>query len=211
MRKIEKERLDILQKIINKINAQSYVEIGLGSGDVFRGIKCPKKYGVDPQFGDYVFEKGTQCAIKPTHELTSDQFFEQNKETFDVIFIDGMHLAEYVERDINNSLACLNDDGYIICHDMNPLTKGSQIMPRIQESWHGDVWKGWVNIRQTNPNISMCVIPDNCGLGIIQKGSQKLLDVKGLDITYENLEKHREEWLNLVSIEEFFANTRKMG
>jgi hypothetical protein len=202
-------RLVLIQKLIDKINAQSYVEIGLGYGNVFRSIKCPKKYGVDPQFGDYIFKKGTKCNIKPTHEMTSDQFFQQNKETFDVIFIDGMHEAEYVERDINNSISCLNDGGYIICHDMNPLTRESQIVPRIQGYWHGDVWKAWVNIRKTNPNITMCVIPQDCGLGIIQKGSQQLLD-NGLDLTYDNLEKNRKEWLNLISLE-VFLNKYKLS
>lgn len=196
-------RAGLIQRLINKINAQSYLEIGLGAGGVFRSIKCPTKHGVDPQYGNYEYEKGTKCSIKPTHQMTSDEFFAQNKETFDVILIDGMHEAGYVERDINNSLSCLNDGGYIVCHDMNPLTKESQIVPRIQRYWHGDCWKAWVNIRQTNPNISMCVITEDSGLGIIQKGSQELLDIKGLDVTYENLQKHRKEWLNLISIEEF--------
>jgi hypothetical protein len=195
-----KNRKDFIQKLINKIDAQSYLEVGLGDGDMFRSVKCSKKYGVDPQLGDYALEKDN---IKPTHKMTSNQFFEQNKETFDVIFLDGMHEAEYIERDINNSIACLSDGGYIVCHDMNPLSRESQVVPRIQSYWHGDCWKAWVNFRQTNPNITMCVIPEDCGLGIIQKGSQELLNIRGLNITYENLEKHREEWLNLISIEEF--------
>jgi hypothetical protein len=49
----------------------------------------------------------------------------------------------------------------------------------------------------------MCVIPQDCGLGIIQKGTQQLLNLNGLDITYDNLEKNREEWLNLISLEVF--------
>lgn len=198
-----KTRNEIIQKLINKIDAQSYLEIGLGDGAMFNNIKCSKKYGVDPQFGNYQYEKGTECAIKPTHQMTSDEFFEQNKETFDVIFIDGMHESAYAERDINNALSCLSDGGYIICHDMNPHTKESQIVPRIQGYWHGDVWKAWVNIRQTNPNVNMCVITEDCGLGVIQKGSQELLDLRDLDITYENLEKHRKQWLNLISVDEF--------
>ena len=184
-------RSKLISLLINKINAKFYLEIGLGDGRNFKGVDCAEKYGVDPR------------QIKPTHQMTSDEFFKQNKKTFDVIFIDGMHEAGYAERDINNSISCLNEGGYIICHDMNPLTKESQIVPRIQDYWHGDVWKAWVNIRQSNPNICMRVIPVDCGLGIIQKGSQKLLDIKGLDITYENLEKHREEWLNSISLEDF--------
>jgi hypothetical protein len=198
-----KIRQNLIQHIIDHIDAQSYLEIGLGEGKVFKSINCKEKFGVDPQFGDYQFEKGSMCLTRPTHQMTSDEFFAQNKKTFDVIFIDGMHEAGYAERDINNSLSCLSDGGYIICHDMNPLTKESQIVPRIQSYWHGDVWKAWVKIRQTNLNISMCVIREDCGLGIIQKGFQELLDVEGVDITYENLEKNREEWLNLISLKDF--------
>ena len=168
-------RSKLTSLLINKINAKSYLEIGLGSGEVFKGVDCSEKYGVDPQYGNFEYHKGIPCQIKPTHQMTSDEFFKQNKKTFDVIFIDGMHEAEYAERDINNSISCLNEGGYIICHDMNPLTKESQIVPRIQSYWHGDVWKAWVKIRQTNLNISMCVIREDCGLGIIQKGFQELL------------------------------------
>lgn len=192
-------RQEIIQKLINHIGARSYLEIGLGNGEVHNNIDCKIKVGVDPC--EYPITK--KHNIQPTFKLTSDDFFAQNQDTFDVIFIDGMHEASYVEKDINNSLSCLNDGGYIVCHDMNPLTKKSQIFPRIQSYWHGDVWKAWVKIRQTNPNVSMCVIPEDCGLGIIQKGSQELLDIKGLDVTYENLKKHRKEWLNLISLEEF--------
>lgn len=196
-------RSKLISLLIDKINAKSYLEIGLGDGEIFEEVNCLEKCGVDPQYGNHEYGKGTECEIKPTHQMTSDEFFAQNKKTFDIIFIDGMHEALYAERDINNSISCLNEGGYIICHDMNPLTKESQIVPRIQNYWHGDVWKAWVNIRQSNPNICMRVIPVDCGLGIIQKGSQKLLDIKGLDITYENLEKHREEWLNSISLEDF--------
>lgn len=193
-------RAKIIQRLIEKIDAQSYLEIGIGDNKVFESIKCVNKVSVDPCISD------GSIHIKPTFKMTSDEFFQQNKKTFDVIFIDGMHQADYVQRDINNSLSCLNDDGYIICHDMNPLTKESQIVPRIQGYWHGDVWKAWVNIRQTNPNVTMCVITEDCGLGIIQKGSQELLDIKGLDVTYENLNKHRKEWLNLISINKFIKS-----
>jgi hypothetical protein len=196
-------RSELIPLLIDKINAKSYLEIGLGDGEIFEEVNCLEKCGVDPQYNNHEYDKGTECEIKPTHQMTSDEFFAQNKKTFDIIFIDGMHEALYAERDINNSIPCLNEGGYIICHDMNPLTKEAQIVPRTQNYWNGDVWKAWVKIRQTNPNVSMSVISVDCGLGIIQKGSQKLLDTKGLEITYDNLEKHREEWLNLISLEDF--------
>lgn len=194
-------RQTLIQKLINKIDAQSYLEIGLGRGLTYKNINCKKIYGVDPKTGGW--DAGQECSVEPTHVMTSDQFFKQNTERFDVIFIDGLHEADTVERDINNALDCLNSEGYIVCHDMNPMSKKSQDVPRVQKSWHGDCWKAWVRIRQVNPDISMCVITADCGLGVIQRGSQELLDVNGLEIIYENLEPNRELWLNLISPEEF--------
>ena len=196
-------RKEVIQKLIDKINAQSYVEIGLGGGQVFNSIKCQKKYGVDPQYGNFVFEKGTKCSIKPTHPMTSDEFFLQNQEKFDVIFIDGLHEAHQVEKDINNSLESLNDNGFIVCHDMSPMSEAMQRVPRTEVGWTGDCWKAWVKVRSTNPNVKMFVVNTDFGCGVIQKGSQELLDLNNLDLTYENLNKHRKEWLNLISIEEF--------
>lgn len=197
-------RKEIIQKLINKINAQSYVEIGLGSGGVFNSIKCKTKYGVDPEYGKtHDFSKGSKCSFKPTHPVTSDDFFLQNQEIFDVIFIDGLHEANQVEKDINNSLEVLSDNGFIICHDMSPESYAMQAVPRVQNQWTGDCWKAWVKLRSTNPNVKMFVVNTDKGCGVIQKGSQELLDLNNLDLTYENLNKHRKEWLNLISIEEF--------
>jgi len=196
-------REKIIQKLINKINAQSYVEIGLGAGEVFKRIKCKKKYGVDPEYGKtHNFQKG-KCSFKPTHPMTSDDFFLQNQEKFDVIFIDGLHEAHQVEKDINNSLESLNDNGFIVCHDMSPKSEAMQRVPRTQVGWTGDCWKAWVKVRSTNPNVKMFVVNTDYGCGVIQKGSQELLDLNSLDLTYENLNKHRKEWLNLISVEDF--------
>jgi len=197
-------RQEIIQKFITSINAQSYLEIGLGKGVIFNSINCSKKYGVDPQFEKpHDFQKGTKCLIRPTHLMTSDDFFLQNTECFDVIFIDGLHLADQVEKDINNSLKWLNDGGVILCHDMNPLNEQMQMVPRSQAKWNGDCWKAWVKVRSLNQNLNMFVIDADHGCGVIQKGSQELLDLNGLELTYENFNKNRNEWLNLISVDNF--------
>jgi len=48
---------------------------------------------------------------------TSDNFFLRNKIKFDLIYIDGNHLYEYVKRDISNSLKYLNINGIIVLDD----------------------------------------------------------------------------------------------
>jgi len=186
-------RQEIIQNLIQRVNAKNYLEIGIGDGKVFERIQCDKKTSVDPCFSD-----GSQD-LSPTFKLTSDAFFEQNRETFDVIFIDGLHEANQVERDMNNSLKALNTNGFIVCHDMNPTSENMQKVPRIQNEWTGDCWKAWVRIRTSNPHLSMCVVDTDYGCGIIQKGSQELLEL----LTYENLNNNRKEWLNLISVRDF--------
>ena len=105
-------RTDIINAIARKIKAKSYLEIGVDNGINFASIKCDRKVGVDPN-----------PRMPGIHPMTSDTFFAQNDETFDLIFIDGLHIFEQVYRDIENALKVLNPNGYIICHDTNPPTK----------------------------------------------------------------------------------------
>jgi predicted O-methyltransferase YrrM len=84
-------RTEIIQKFINQINAKKYLEIGMGSGINFHTIECDYKVCVDPTPTEPV-----------TYTLTSDDFFIQNNETFDVVFIDGLHMSEQVYLDILN-------------------------------------------------------------------------------------------------------------
>ena len=51
------------------------------------------------------------------YKNTSNEFFLNNKEKYDVIYIDGWHEAPQVYEDINNSWNCLNENGIIICDD----------------------------------------------------------------------------------------------
>ena len=50
-------------------------------------------------------------------KTTSDDFFYNNKEFFDVIYIDGWHGASQVTKDISNSWKFLRIGGIIICDD----------------------------------------------------------------------------------------------
>jgi hypothetical protein len=193
-------RTKIINLLIEKINAKSYLEIGIASGGNFNQINCDYKVSVDPNPNS-----------PATHNITSDLFFSDNSRWlaegfgyFDVIFVDGLHEAHQVEKDILNSLKHLSPGGFIVCHDMNPEKKEFQIVPRVSNTWTGDCWKAWVKIRSTNPDLNMYVVNTDYGCGVIQKGSQDLLDLNGLELTYENFSNNREVWLNLISSEYFY-------
>lgn len=184
-------RTDIIQTLINKINAKSYLEIGISSGDNWKKIECDRKVSVDPE-----------AYTRADHILTSDEFFKRNEEMFDVIFVDGLHHADQVKRDILNALDILKEGGYIICHDLNPQKEEHQTIPYMGGTWNGDCWKAFVELRRERDDLDMYVIDTDYGCGVIQNGHQDKL-VSDADLTFKNFEANKKEWLNLISIEDF--------
>lgn len=184
-------RTNLIQLIIDKINAQSYLEIGVADGKNFEKINCKNKVGVDPDIDS-----------KATVLATSDEFFIKNKLNFDVIFIDGLHHSDQVTKDIYNSLNSLNENGYIICHDMNPIEEAHQIIPFTGGLWNGDCWKSFVSLRTTRDDLEMSVVDIDHGCAIIKKGHQKKLQINE-EINFKNFAANRNEWLNLINWENF--------
>jgi len=188
-------RTQIINSIAKKINAQSYLEIGTREGKNFDAINIEYKVGVDPDENS-----------KANFRCTSDEFFAYyNDLKFDIIFIDGLHEHEQVSRDILNSLDCLIDGGYIICHDMNPTSELMQRVPRESKCWTGDCWKAWADLRLFRDDLSMFVVDCDYGVGVITKGHQKCLE-RPHNIQWDynkHLAVDREEILNLINVNQF--------
>ena len=106
----EIKRYDLINYLIEKNKFLNYLEIGVFHGDNIRLIKALHKDGVDP---------GHEGIVAPevTYPMTSDDFFELIKGhdiKYDIIFIDGLHHKEQVDKDIKNSLNHLVPNGYIL-------------------------------------------------------------------------------------------------
>lgn len=187
-------RADIINRLIKKINAKKYLEIGVDTGQNLNEINCEYKIGIDPNVN-----------TPATFHITSDEFFEKNKETFDIIFIDGLHHDDQVLKDILNSLEILNDGGYIICHDMNPIKEEHQYRYPYCNHWNGDCWKAFVYLRQERDDLEMCVIDVDHGCGIIKRGKQSPIKIN-INISYKDLDNNRKYWLNLIDADEFEWN-----
>ena len=205
------KRTDIINLYAKKSNAKSYLEIGVRiANDNFNHIEVADKVGVDP---------ATEGYNEATHKMTSDEFFSQNTKVFDLIFIDGLHESEQVSRDIENSLKFLNQNGVVVCHDMNPAIKERQLLindPIRQKYskdqyelgnneyglWNGDCWKAFAKLRGTRSDLEMFVIDTDFGVGIIKRGKQELINIPS-ELTYEFLELNRQNVLNLKSVNEF--------
>jgi hypothetical protein len=154
-----KTRTEIINEIIANNQFKTYLEIGLGNCKNFDAINCDKKIGVDPLV---IREK---CL-----HLTSDEFFEINLIKFDLIFIDGLHHADQLEKDIFNAYNCLTPGGIILIHDVNPTTSQMQQIPRgDQVQWTGNVWRCAVGFKLKYPKIKSEFIPEKYGLFVIYK------------------------------------------
>ena len=133
------------ERVINKyVNENSsYLEIGVEYGETFEAIVTENKVGVDPD---------PKTSNSKIIKKTSDDFFAENKETFDIIFIDGMHQSDYMLRDLINSIECINKNGIIFIDDILPISEREQFKVPIKhkyengilkygEPWTGDIWK----------------------------------------------------------------------
>jgi hypothetical protein len=188
------KRFDIINHLITNYKYNSYLEIGTQHGNCFTEIKAKYKVCVDP-------EKNFEGL---THEMTSDNFFSQNKEKFDIIFVDGLHTEEQTTKDVLNSLECLNDGGTIVVHDC---------LPHCEEftkiCWNGTTFRTIIELRYTKSNLNIAVVDTDCGCAVIQKSKNtlELYNMVPIHIAkmYAFYEQNKKELMNVISIDDFIS------
>jgi hypothetical protein len=202
-------RYDIINELIKKCDYKTYLEIGVRNPDeCFNLINCETKHSVDPGYED--------SENRVDYQYTSDNFFKllENRELnlsttykWDVIFIDGLHISTQVEKDILNSLEHLSENGVVVLHDCNPpelwFAREDYAVDGVYHSWNGTVWKCIYKLRATRPDLFVCTVDTDWGIGIVKKGKQKCCNFDNSFYEYRKFEKNRKEHLNLISIEEF--------
>jgi hypothetical protein len=195
-------RTDLINHLLRTHGGTHYLEIGVRDRrHNFDKVHAELKHGVDP------------APRRPvTHHMTSDDFFARGlASTYDVVFIDGLHLAHQVEKDVVNALSVLRPGGAIVLHDCNPLTADAQTDDYDgKKHWNGTVWKAWVKLRATRDDLAMSVVDIDEGCGVIRRGKQALLDappaLEYSSLDYSYLVANRRHALNLVSVESFLAS-----
>jgi len=198
-------RYDIINHLIKKNDYVNYLEIGINDGDNFKRIEIEHKDGVDPN----PIQDGIQCA---NYSVSSDDFFDllkgHDEIKYDIIFIDGLHHWEQVEKDLLNSLNHLQSKGVIVMHDCNPMFEVTQRRYAVVGAWNGDTWKAFTKFRTTREDLEMYVVDTDHGIGVVKIGNQKLYTPTILDMDYSLLDNNRKELLNLITIEEFYKREK---
>jgi len=214
-------RLTLIQ-LLMKQGRKNYLEIGVYNGHIFFRIKSTLKVGVDPEFKFDLLRKIGKTFINPYNIFnqyfseTSDDFFNSHAnhlfgdKKIEISLVDGMHEYHYALRDTENVLKYLDENGVIVLHDCNPITKESGRSfdewkkSGMEYDWNGDVWKAIVHLRSLRPDVNAFVVDCDYGLGIVTKRKpENMLSFSGNEInslTYEDLNNHRGEWLNLKPV-----------
>jgi len=211
---------DILARLHDVLNPQSYLEIGVCHGHTLRFSKCDT-IAVDPHFDfnnidivkDFIRNK------KSLHlfQRTSDEFFEKYSPTdlfnrpVDMAFLDGMHRAEYLLRDFINTEEHCRKNSVIIMHDCLPLELGmaarevndNVIVPHRAGWWAGDVWKTALLLKRERPDLHITAInAPPTGLVIVTNLNPKNSSLK--DEYHHAVDKMHRWHLNEIGIESYF-------
>lgn len=153
-----------------------YLEIGTNLGGSLVGVRA-KTISVDSEFS---IEKNI---VGPKPELhlfqqTSDEFFngsflDRTGIKFDVAFLDGMHLLEYLLRDFMNCERYCNEGATVLLHDCLPFNHAMAARDWYKDAtrfWTGDVWKLLPILAKYRPDLDITVLNATpTGLVVVRK------------------------------------------
>lgn len=141
-----------------------YMEIGCRDGSSFAPVRS-RTIAVDPFFRVERNAIGAKPALH-IFQQTSDDFFASGfLDALDVrlslSFLDGMHLFEYLLRDVIETEKRSRPEGVIMMHDCCPFdyemtTRDLDNIPKA--AWTGDVWKLLPILQQHRPDLKIDVL-----------------------------------------------------
>ena len=205
-------RTDLINAIALRMGAQRYLEIGLrDASHNYDHVRVPRKESVDPD-----------PKARADFVGSSDAFFRQLDagREWDLIFIDGLHLADQVYRDIYHSLMHLSQDGYLIIQDCNPVnewrTRSHADYLEDGGPWNGTVYKAIMAIRALDPLVEVNVVDMDDGCGILRRRRRPeaippVPEDVFQDINYDDLARDRRNAIGLMSKDDFIHRYLRRG
>jgi hypothetical protein len=165
---ISNNRILFISSLVHSCNYKSYLELGVDDGKNITSVanftksKC---FGVDvmapDNIDDFTFYK-----------MTTDEFFESNTQTFDVIFVDACHNIDFVIRDLENSIKVLNKNGIILLHDIDPISIDFIDNEGLNYSSNAYEIVDYIYVNRKDLNISILPV-DEAGIAIVNRKSDR--------------------------------------
>ena len=210
---LEGDRVEVINFILKRLNrVTSYLELGANDLDtVFYKVNSFQKISVG-------YEEATS-KNNPLYKMENDHFFNSLRDNqilhsdkkWDLIFINGFHLAGSLYSYVLSALDFIKEDGFIIIQGCNPPTewhareKGEYHLSPARFSWYGTAWKAFLKLRQSKTLFSCCVDVDT-GIGIISKKvplGRLYSSDSNVFFEFKDLNQNRKKALNLMTLEEF--------
>ena len=206
------EKSEIINCLIKKYGFKRYLEIGLDNPEHnFTKINCEVKHSVDPFFEEdhkdgfdirsYEFKDALKYL---TYRMTSDEYFETHSDKYDIILVDGLHREFQAGRDIINGLKCPNKGGFIVVHDCLPMDEASQVVPRIQPLWNGDVWKCIPMLSEQGIEFEVVDTDFGCGIIKYKENPEELHYMEKSPYRWRDFATRRNELMHVITIGQFF-------
>jgi len=160
--------LEFLALLHDARRPQTYFEIGTATGSSLDAARC-RSVCVDPLF---LLADGPAKQPRALFQMTSDAFFARPDLTaifpggIDLAFLDGMHLYEFLYRDLMNAERYCHAGSVIVLHDCLPLNErmATREFERGPESevtrgaWTGDVWKLIPTLKKYRPDLDVAYV-----------------------------------------------------
>jgi hypothetical protein len=172
--KIAEDYYGLLPQIHSFLKPETYAEIGVRRGNSLRmASACQAVVGIDP-------DPQIDAPLPPfvrLFRMTSDEFFARHNlteelggQSFDLAFIDGMHLFEFALRDFINLERAADSGSTILVHDCYPKSRETAQRERATAFWSGDVWKLVVCLKKYRPDLALWTIDvPPTGLAIVRR------------------------------------------
>lgn len=204
--------LRVLASAHASVRPQTYIEIGVATGDSFRLARPETRaIGIDPA-------PRLKAPLGPRQTVfaeSSDEYFARRDPVADLggrrvqmAFIDGLHLFENALRDFIHLEAIAEADSLIFVHDCYPLDERTSTRERQTAFWSGDVWRLIALLKRHRPDLAVRTIAARpTGLGLITRLDPRsrvlaerfdALIEEGLSLSFESLADSKREALNLV-------------
>lgn len=146
-----------LDDVIKHFHFTKYLELGIANFETWNNVTCDLKIGVDlnPNVSG---ERILNCS--------TNDFFDQNTEVFDLVFIDACHEKSHVKQDFINSESHTKEDGIIIMHDVYPPSASNA----AKNGPSGDAFEFWMILVDRYPDNTYVCLGENMDcVGIFTK------------------------------------------
>lgn len=202
-----------LKQIHDVLEPSTYLEIGVGTGATLDLAHCTS-VAIDSQFQLGINKAGSRAETY-YFQMQSDEFFAKHDLRkflpggVDFVFLDGMHLYEYLLRDFINTEKYAHKKTIVAMHDCYPINlevadREMNLDRRTDDTtrlwWSGDVWKLLPILRDYRPDLQVTVF--DCP-------PTGLVIVKGLDSDAKALTNNHDEILakyQNITLAEFGLN-----